>query len=72
MSGCRICFPFVGDSIGGSQISAIALLSALDRRRYAPLVVVHEAGPLADYLDEREISFERLPLDGDQGAHEET
>jgi glycosyltransferase involved in cell wall biosynthesis len=62
MTGRLICFPFVGDSVGGSQISAATLINALDKRRYQPLVVLHQRGPLAEYLTERKISFETLPL----------
>ena len=64
----RICFPFVGDSIGGSQISTIALISALNVSRYEPLVVVHEPGPLAGYLEKRNIVFEDLPLKAYAGS----
>ena len=58
----RICFPFVGDSIGGSQISAALLIKALDDTGYQPVVVVHQAGPLSDFLKSRDISFALLPL----------
>ncbi|AKH42841.1 glycosyltransferase involved in cell wall biosynthesis [Altererythrobacter atlanticus] len=36
----RICFPFTGDAIGGSHLSALGLLCELDRERFQPLVVV--------------------------------
>ena len=36
----RICFPFTGDAIGGSHLSALGLLRQLDRTRFYPLVVV--------------------------------
>ncbi|MDP6709546.1 MAG: glycosyltransferase [Alphaproteobacteria bacterium] len=62
MARLRICFPFVGDSVGGSQISAAMLIGALDSARYEPRVVLHEAGPLARYMGDRGIGFETLPL----------
>jgi glycosyltransferase involved in cell wall biosynthesis len=62
MTARRICFPFIGDSVGGSQISAAILIDALDRSRYMPRVILHEPGPLADYLNERSIEFEYLPV----------
>jgi len=34
-----ICFPFVGDSVGGSHLSVRGLLDGLDRSRYRILVV---------------------------------
>lgn len=44
----RICFPFTGDVIGGSHLSALDLLRRLDRSRFDPLVVVqHAEGRLA-------------------------
>src|SRR5690606_2757170 len=35
----RICFPFSGDIVGGSHLSALGLLRWLDRTRFDPLVV---------------------------------
>lgn len=56
------CFPFVGDEVGGSHISAIKLIEAFDRRKVRPLVVLHEAGgELARFLDERGIAYEIAP-----------
>jgi len=64
----RVCFPFVGDSVGGSQVSAAMLITALDQERYRPLVVLHEDGPLAGYLERRDIAYEVLPLRAYVGA----
>lgn len=58
----RVCFPFVGDSVGGAHMSALLLIEGLDRDRYEPLIVVHEPGPLADHLKSRNIPFTPLPL----------
>lgn len=57
-----ICFPFVGDTIGGSHLSALTLLQAMDKQRYRPLVVVHQEGPLSHYLSEQGIAYRHLPL----------
>lgn len=38
----RVCYPFVGDSIGGSHVSALKLIARLDRRLVDPLIVLHE------------------------------
>lgn len=62
MTARNVCFPFVGDSVGGSQIATVVLIGALDRTRYVPHVVLHEPGPLADYLNKRDIEFEYLPI----------
>jgi glycosyltransferase involved in cell wall biosynthesis len=57
-----VCFPFVGDEIGGSHISAAKLIKALDPRLAKPLVVLHIAdGPVADFLKERDIPFVVAP-----------
>lgn len=46
----RICHPFVGDTVGGSHISALTLIRSLDASRFQPVVVLHEEGPLASYV----------------------
>jgi glycosyltransferase involved in cell wall biosynthesis len=54
-----VCFPFVGDELGGSHISAIKLIEALDPASVRFLVVLHVAnGPVADYLRQCGIPFE--------------
>jgi glycosyltransferase involved in cell wall biosynthesis len=43
-----VCFPFLGRQVGGSDISALKLINALDRSRFTPLVLIHERdGPTA-------------------------
>ncbi|WP_265518334.1 glycosyltransferase family 4 protein [Nitratireductor luteus] len=57
-----VCFPFVGDEIGGSHVSAVRFIQALDRRFVRALVALHVVdGPLAGYLTERGIPFVRAP-----------
>lgn len=59
-----VCFPFVNDALGGSHISALHLIRHLDRRRFEPLVVLHQmAGPVADFFRSEGISFEPAPSD---------
>lgn len=59
----RIVFPFVGDSIGGSHLSALALYSALKLRSYDTRIVLHDSrGSLASYLKKKDIRFDNLPL----------
>lgn len=62
-----VLFPFVGDSVGGSHISATLLIRHLDPARYKPLVVVHREGPLCDYLTDQGVAWESLPLAGFAG-----
>ncbi|NRG18314.1 glycosyltransferase family 4 protein [Rhizobiales bacterium] len=58
-----ICFPFVGNDIGGSHFSAVKLIEALDPKIYNPLVVLHvRDGPVAPYLEERGVPYEVLSV----------
>ncbi len=62
MTTYTVCFPFVGDIIGGSHISVSGLLRKLDRSRFRPLVLLqHDDGPVAGLLAEAGIAFERAP-----------
>ncbi len=57
-----VCFPFVGDQVGGAHISALKLILNLDRARFQPLVVLHQGrGPLADLLATHGIASEPPP-----------
>jgi glycosyltransferase involved in cell wall biosynthesis len=60
----RILFPFVGDTLGGSNFSSLLLIQHLDRRRYEPVLLLHEDGPFAEYLRRNSIGFELLTLPG--------
>jgi glycosyltransferase involved in cell wall biosynthesis len=58
-----VCFPFVGDEIGGSHISAIKLIEALHPGQVRPIVVLHVMdGPVAAYLKERGVPFVAAPV----------
>ncbi len=63
----RVCFPFVGDSLGGSHMSALLLIEGLEGSGYEPVIVVHEEGPLTDHLAGYGLPFELLPLSGYAG-----
>ena len=59
----RVAFPFVGDSIGGSQRSVLELYKELEIKGYAtPLLVLHKMGPLSSLLDEMSIGYYYLPV----------
>lgn len=58
----RVCYPFIGNNVGGSHISTLLLVKNLDRRRIDPIVVLHEEGPLADYLRQQGIRYELLAV----------
>ena len=53
-----VAFPFIGDELGGSHISAINLISQIDPREIKALVVLHQDGSLlSEYLDGRDIPY---------------
>jgi hypothetical protein len=57
-----VCFPFVGDVVGGSHISALNLIRRIDRRRFEPLVLLHAPdGPVAELFRREGIVFEPAP-----------
>lgn len=51
----------MGDTIGGSHVSALELVRDLPRDVVEPLVALHQAGPLADYLDALSVPFDCVP-----------
>ncbi|MGF1631578.1 MAG: glycosyltransferase [Kiloniellaceae bacterium] len=57
----KICFPFNGNTLGGSHLSALLLAIGLDRGAFDPLVLVHRDGPLTDHLRQQRIPFRRVP-----------
>lgn len=60
-----ICFPFVGDDVGGSHISAARLIRELDPRRYRARIVLEVTdGPLARFLRDEGLRFEASPPGG--------
>jgi glycosyltransferase involved in cell wall biosynthesis len=57
-----ICFPFIGDSHGGSYISSAILIRQLVDRGYTVKIVLHENGRFSEYLQERSIEHLVLPI----------
>jgi glycosyltransferase involved in cell wall biosynthesis len=58
-----VCFPFVGDQLGGSSISALNLIRHLDRQRYDPLILMHKVdGPVARLFADEQLPFEPAPI----------
>jgi glycosyltransferase involved in cell wall biosynthesis len=59
-----VLFPFVGDSLGGSHVSALTLIDALPALGIQPVVGLHQTdGLLAAHLESRGTPFETLPPD---------
>jgi glycosyltransferase involved in cell wall biosynthesis len=58
-----VCFPFVGDQLGGSSISALNLIRHLDRQRFEPLILMHQVdGPAARLFEDERLAFEPAPI----------
>jgi len=67
-----VCFPFVGDVVGGSHRSAMPLISALEDHGFKPIVIVHRDGPLTQELDQLGIAWEPAPTRTSFGAASRT
>ena len=63
MNPRRILYPFSGKTVGGSHHSTLAIIDALDRSKFEPVIVLHEnGGPLANLLRAENRAYETLPL----------
>ena len=58
----RVAFPFVGDTIGGSHVSAALLMAELPRHGFSPVAIVHQDGPLLQWLRQRGLNCLRADL----------
>ena len=57
-----VAFPFIGDELGGSHISAIRLITGLDRRDVDPVAILHRLDDVLEkYLAERGIRYVLSP-----------
>ncbi len=57
----KICFPFVGDSIGGSHISSLLLINEL-KKNYRIKIILHEKNVLSKFLEKKGIKYEIFRL----------
>ena len=58
----RVCFPFVGDLVGGSHISARDLIHGIDRRRFDPFILVQKGdGVMARFFKDVGVPIEVAP-----------
>ena len=59
----KILFPFIGDSIGGSHISAIDYYIELKKKNYETKILLFKKNCyLAKYLNSKNIKFDVLEL----------
>ena len=52
----KILFPFMGETIGGSHISALLLINNL-KKLYEPKVLLHKKGKLENYFIQNNIPY---------------
>ena len=57
-----ICFPFVGDSLGGSHYSSLELINNLDKKEFKIIIILHTKGRFYRYLKEKKYNFFYLPI----------
>lgn len=57
-----VCYPFVGDTFGGSHVSTLLLAQNLPTAEFNFLIVVHQHGPLTDHLDANSTPYELFEL----------
>lgn len=62
MNKINICFPFNGDSIGGSHISALELINGLDKNNFNPVIVIHKKGLFYEHLKKNKIKIIFFPI----------
>ena len=54
----EVLFPFRGNTVGGSHISAMELIKGLTKLGINPTIAIHEKGPVVELLIENNIPFE--------------
>ena len=65
----RLCFPFIGESVGGSHLSSLLLIRRLIDQGYEVSVVLHQPAALARELDRVGIDYQTLELPTDLGRN---
>ncbi len=61
-----VCFPFVGDLVGGSHFSVRDLIRGLDRTRFTPIILVQKPdGVIARFFAEVGVAVETAPPSAD-------
>ena len=57
----KICFPFIGDSIGGSHISSLLLIDEL-KKTHKVKIILHEKNILSKFLKKKGIKYEIIKV----------
>ena len=56
-----VCYPFVGDTVGGSHRSMVPVIRGMAGRGFRSLVVLHRDGPLAQFFANEGIAWIAAP-----------
>ena len=57
-----ICFPFIGDSFGGSHQSSLIIIKNLKKKGVNPIIILHKKGAMQSILKKNKIDFNFCPL----------
>jgi glycosyltransferase involved in cell wall biosynthesis len=63
----HICFPFTGDSVGGSHISTLTLANGLIKLGHKVTIVIHKPGILQRELEALQLPYRILGIDQNIG-----
>jgi len=63
MKKIRICYPYIGDSIGGSHLSSIELIKKLDKKEFEVIPLLHKKGILYHHLINEGLKPQFLKID---------
>ena len=58
----KICFPFFGDTLGGSHLSSLLIINNLKKKGINPLIILHKKGKFFSVLKKKKIKFIFYPL----------
>ena len=58
----KICFPFIGDSFGGSHKSTLILIKQLQGEKIETIIFLHKKGKLYEILKSNKIKFYFYPI----------
>lgn len=58
----RICFPFIGNKFGATELFALQYILNIDKNRYNSTIVIHSEGPLSSFLKKNKIDYTLIPM----------
>lgn len=58
----RICFPFIGNKFGATELFALQYILNIDKKKYDPTIIVHSEGPLSSFLKKNKIDYRFIPI----------